>query len=185
MLNKQEKKEVADSLKGLFVLKGIYHTDEMVKVLTEYFANSKYYLSSILKGIKRLESEVLDSVTNTRIEDSIKATLSHSVGKMYPNCIYCEDMGLISMVDSQGNGTSLACKCDRGNGVRNSGQVTWNGEVSQVSNGRELRLANVGKLMPIDYNPPTQESYDKFNRLARSTESTPDKTLILNNRCRH
>jgi hypothetical protein len=163
MLNKNEKDKVFDAIEKLFNLKGIYNTIEQIKILTEYFANTKYYLTSILNGIKRLESEPLDAITNDRLEESIKATLKHNPNNMYPNCIYCEDMGIVSMVDEKGYGTSLACKCERGRNRHDL--VFWTGKEEQFSNGRLLKMANPHKLKPIIYDVESKEKFFKEMQL--------------------
>lgn len=87
MLNKIEKVKVAEKIKDLFDLKGVFNTKDQIETITNYFADKKYYLSSILQGIQRLESEPLTVITNDRIEESIKAIIKPNSNNKFPNCI--------------------------------------------------------------------------------------------------
>ena len=123
MLSKNEKDKVFNALEKLFNLKGVFNRPEQIKDFVEHFAGKNYHVETVLQGINRLVEEPLDKIDVDRVEASIKAAIPHKVGRMFPNCQFCEDIGLISMVFKQpskdsgfsiGHGISLACKCPLG-----------------------------------------------------------------------
>jgi len=127
--------EIQRELGNLFLLQGKTLPEKMEAAWIEEIRKSRIPKKAILLGIQSLKAEDVSKLTYGTILSASRRFVEPDQAQE-TGCPHCSS-GFVCMKDPEGRWYSLACTCPAGDGKK---LVRWNGETTQHSMGRILRL---------------------------------------------
>lgn len=94
---------------------------------------------AVIGGLNKLMSEDLKNIKFSTIIQASKEMIEPSHADENHSCDHCNGRGMVTMKDSECREYTLKCFCQ--NGYKGNGLAQWNGQISQHSNGRILKLS--------------------------------------------